>query len=109
DPARRYQKASEVKTQVETIAGTPPPAATVQTSAPESPFIRCAGFRLVKIRDGVRTINWPQVRFALAIVFGVLTIAFGAVTVATGRSVMGWIGVIGWKSVAARLIIAVLA
>ena len=107
DPERRYQHASEVKTQVETIAGTPPPAAAAQPAAQESQFLRWAGFRLVKVRNGVRAVNWPQALFALAIVFGVLTIAFGVVTLAMGRSVMGWLGVVGWKSVAARLLIAV--
>jgi hypothetical protein len=106
DPERRYQRASEVKTQVETIAGTPPPTAAAQPPAPEPQFIRWAGFRLVNVRGGVRAVNWPQALFALAVVFGVLTIAFGAVTLATGRSLMGWLGVIGWESVIARSVIA---
>src|SRR5262245_18532577 len=108
DPGRRYQRASEVKSKVETIASTPAPQAeATKPAVPEPQFIRWAGFRLVKVRDGMRSINWPQALFALAVVFGTLTVVFGAVTLATGNSLMGWLGVVGWKSVVARCLIAV--
>src|SRR5262245_25302781 len=53
DPARRYQHASEVKSQVENIAGTPAAGAAIPP-APGPPFIRWAGFRLVALRGGRR-------------------------------------------------------
>src|SRR5262249_13351042 len=105
DPARRYQHASEVKAKVETIAGTPTPASTASPQEPQ--FIRWAGFRLVKVSDSTRAVNWSQALFALALVFGVLTIAFGLVTLASGRSLMGWLGVVGLPSVVARLALSV--
>src|SRR6185295_6535671 len=40
------------------------------------------------------------------ILFGVLTLAFGSVSVFTGRSVLGWIGIVGLPSVLARLALA---
>src|SRR6266545_1826666 len=39
DPARRYQRASEVKTQVETIAGLPAPVAPAPALAPAQRFV----------------------------------------------------------------------
>jgi hypothetical protein len=42
--------------------------------------------------------------YAVAIFFGIFTVAFGLVSVVTGRSLLGWIGVIGFPSVLARLL-----
>jgi hypothetical protein len=105
DPARRYQKASEVKSHVETIAGTPTPATPHQGER----FLGWAGFAVVAERGGRRTVHWKGALIALAVTFGILTIAFGFVSAITGRSLLGWIGVVGWQSVVMRLIIAVLA
>jgi hypothetical protein len=104
DPARRYQKASEVKMQVETIAATP--SAAGLSPVREDQFIRWAGFRVIKIRDGLRRANWPQILFAFAVLFGVLTLAFGVPTLITGRSLWDWLGIVGLPSVLARLALA---
>src|SRR4030095_5532025 len=57
DPARRYQKASEVKTQGENTASTPTPVNPVAPPAPEQNFIRWAGFPVVIEREGARKVN----------------------------------------------------
>ena len=68
DPERRYQHASEVKSEIQTISGTPapgasgatPPAAGTQP-APAKPverYIRWAGIPLAVERDGEREITW---------------------------------------------------
>ena len=97
DPARRYQKASEVKTQVETIAGTPAPASP---AAPvlEQNSIRWAGFPVVVERDGARRVNRKEMFKAFGILFGVLTIIFGLVSLVTGRTWFGWLGISGHLS-----------
>jgi hypothetical protein len=107
DPERRYQRASDVKFQVETIAGTPVPSTKPPPLAKQ--FIRCAGFPLVVVNDGARMIHWKGVLHALAVVFGVLTLAFGVASVAAGRALMDWIGVVGWSSVLARVALAAAA
>ena len=109
DPARRYQKASEVKSQVETIAGTPTQPAAPAAPASEKHYIRCAGFPLAIHRDGARVIHWKAAAHAFAVVFGVLTLGFGLVSLFTGNSVMGWLGVVGLPSVVARLALAAVA
>jgi len=112
DPARRYQKASEVKTQMETIAGTPTSASSVPATpgsgSPESGarVARWAGFPLVVERDGARQVNWKEAALAWAILLGLLTIAFAFVSAVTGRSLMGWLGVVGLPSVVARIALA---
>jgi hypothetical protein len=67
-----------------------------------------AGFPLVSERDGVRSVNWNQTLRAWAILLGLLTIAFGFVSAFTGRSLLGWIGIIGWPSLVVRVFIAAL-
>jgi predicted Ser/Thr protein kinase len=109
DPERRYQKASEVKSEVATIAETPASAGSAVTPPEEPRYITWAGFRLVKIAGGARVVNWPGTALATAVIFGVLTIGFGLVTLVSGRSLMGWLGVAGWPSVAIRLLIALVA
>ena len=55
EPERRYQQASEIKTQVETIATSPP-------AVPEQTQDRSQRWRLPPLvvrRDGQRAINWP--------------------------------------------------
>ena len=111
DPARRYQNASEVKSQVETIAGAPLKSQTTQTNTPAPPpqqSLHWAGFPVVVQRDGLRRVNWKAALLAFAILFGLLTIPFGFISAFTGRSVMGWLGIIGWPSVVARALICVL-
>jgi predicted Ser/Thr protein kinase len=105
DPARRYQHASEVKSRVETIAGTPMQTVPQPPPSSKAPW---NGFPVVIERNGVRKINWGGVTPVFAITFGLLSVAFGLVTVFTGRSLLGWIGVVGWQSVVARLFITTL-
>jgi hypothetical protein len=106
DPARRYQKASDVKSRVETISGSPPAASA--TGGPSEHLLYWAGFPLAVERDGQPKVNWKQTLLAFAVVFGLFSLAFAFVSVVTARSLMGWVGVIGWPSVIARLIIAAL-
>jgi predicted Ser/Thr protein kinase len=106
DPARRYQHASEVKSRVETIAGTPAPQAAPVTNEPPPTFIRWAGFPVAVERNGVRQTHRLGVLHAFGILFGVLTIAFGLVSLATGRTLFGWLGISGGHSLKLRLLIA---
>jgi predicted Ser/Thr protein kinase len=107
DPARRYQQASEVKTQVENIAGTPAPS-TTPAPAPEQNFIRWAGFPLAVERGGVRKVNRREALKAFGILFGVLTVVFGLVSIVTGRTHFGWLGISGGLSLQVRLLVAAL-
>ena len=104
DPARRYQHASEVKTQVENIAGTPAPL--IPAPAPEGNFLRWAGFPVVVERNGARRVNRKEALKAFGILFGVLTIGFGLVSLVTGRTWFGWLGISGSLSLQLRLLIA---
>ncbi len=106
DPARRYQQASEVKSKIATIGEKPATASLPASQAPQVQFVRWAGFPLVKVSHEQRTVNWLQALFAFVVLFGALTVAFGVVTLASGRSLMGWLGVIGLASVLARLLLA---
>ncbi|HXG47411.1 MAG TPA: serine/threonine-protein kinase, partial [Methylomirabilota bacterium] len=107
DPARRYQKAGEVKTQIETIAGTPAPAPDAP-APPEQDFIRWGGFPLVIEREGGRKVNGRAVAKAFAIFFGLLTILFGVVSLLAGRTLFGWLGLSGHLSLQLRLLAAAL-
>jgi hypothetical protein len=109
DPARRYQQASEVKSQVETIAETPAPDASA--TAPAEPTTRClrwARFPVVIEREGKRRMNWKGIAPMFFLNFGILSIVFGLVTVFTRISLWGWLGVKGWPSVVVRLCLAAL-
>jgi predicted Ser/Thr protein kinase len=116
DPARRYQHASEVKTRVATIAETPSPK-EAEASEPEQRFLGWLGFAVVAVRSGVRAVHWKGALVALAVTFGLLSIAFAFVTVFTDRPQLpffahrwlpGWIGIKGWPSLVARIVIAAL-
>ena len=104
DPARRYQHASEVKTQMENIAGTPAPKDAA--SRPEQNRIYWAGFPVVIEREGGRKVNRKEAWKALGILFGVLTIGFGLVSLLAGRTLYGWLGNSGWLSLVVRLSVA---
>jgi predicted Ser/Thr protein kinase len=82
DPSRRYQRASEVKSQVETIAGTPAsaPSATAQAEEENAPrpgvrYLRWAGIPVVIERDGEREVNFQG---ALTAVFVTMLVAAAA-------------------------------
>ncbi len=107
DPARRYQQASEVKTQVENIAGTPAPAASA-ASVPEQNFICWAGFPIVSEREGARKVNRKEAFKMFGIFFGLLTVAFGLVSVIHGQNLFGWLGIAGSTSLQMRLVAAAL-
>src|SRR6185436_13019993 len=104
DPGRRYQHASEVKSRVQTIADSSTSATAV--AEPIQRMVHWADFPVAVERDGNHQIHWKGAFLAFAVIFGLLTLAFGFVSALTGRSIMGWIGVIGWPSVVARLLIA---
>ncbi len=105
DPARRYQQASEVKSQVENIAGSAlvPPLQNPPANSPGGE----AGFPLTIERAGRRVVHWKGVLVWFGIIFGFLTIGFGAVSIVTGRSLMGWLGVVGWLSRVVRLVLSI--
>jgi hypothetical protein len=114
DPARRYQRASDVKAKVETIAVPPPPAKTISVTpeaaaAPslesDRQLLRWCGIPVAFEKAGARRLNWPGVLPAIGITFGILTLLFALVTMLTDSSVFGWLGIKGWQSVVARLII----
>ncbi len=105
DPARRYQHASEVKSQVENIAGG---ASVTPVSNPAANGSgREPGFPLTIERAGRRVVHWKGVLVWSGIIFGFLTIGFGAVSIVTGRSLMGWLGVVGWLSAVVRLVLSI--
>jgi hypothetical protein len=97
-----------VKTQVETIADTPAPAAHV-AHAPDKHYVRLAGFPLAVHRDGARVIHWKGAAHAFAVMFGILTVGFGIISLFSGRSLMGWLGIVGLPSVVVRLALATVA
>lgn len=68
DPARRYQHASEVKTQVENITGAAAPAvAPTSTPLPAGPHkIYWAGIPVVVEQNGQRQVSYSGVMLALA-------------------------------------------
>jgi len=109
DPARRYQQASEVKSQVESISGTPLPADAAAAPIPSQKFVRWAGFPVVVEQAGARRVNRKGALQAFGIIFGVLTIVFGVISLPSGRSLFGWLGISGYLSLTVRLLIAALA
>ncbi|MBL9174774.1 MAG: serine/threonine protein kinase [Verrucomicrobiales bacterium] len=120
DPESRYQHASEVKSRVETIScgatadaspvPTPPPVPGTPNPLPGTAgsirAVHWAGIPLWMDRDGVRRPHWPGILKLWAILFGILSIAFAGVTAATGRSLLGWVGILGWHSLIPRILIA---
>lgn len=108
DPERRYQRANEVKTQVEDIANTPAPSVAAVALQLERAQVRWVGFPLLARKDHGHALYWKGILQALAVLFAVFTIGFGLVSVFTGRSAWGWLGIVGWPSVLVRLGIAAL-
>ncbi|MBM3847027.1 MAG: serine/threonine protein kinase, partial [Verrucomicrobia bacterium] len=99
DPARRYQKASEVKTQVEHIASTPDTGgSSTPPSILDGTLLRWAGFPLVTLRDGKRRVNRKEAFKMFVIFFGLLTLAFGLVSLVHGENLFGWLGIAGKAS-----------
>jgi hypothetical protein len=103
DPERRYQQASEVKSEVQTVAGASAPSTAVPTDSPKT--VVAAGFPLVEDRHGRRQVVWREAFRAWAIIFGLLTLAFAFFSAVTGRSLMGWLGIVGWQSLVYRAVI----
>ena len=116
DPECRYQQAGEVKSRVEIISSGPPstapanqpPESARQDSTAVIPqrMVTWAGIPLQVERGGQRRLYWPGILKLWAILFGIFSLAFGGVTAATGRSLLGWVGIIGWQSLIPRLLIA---
>jgi len=107
DPARRYQHASEVKSNIETIVGEPHSAVAAGPEAGARCFL-WAGFPLVVERGGARRLNRAAALRALAVIFGLLMLGFGLVSVVASHSLRGWEDTVAWPSAAARAIIATL-
>ena len=99
DPARRYQHASEVKSQVETISSQPasPDSSRreeAQTSpAPAAPAQRrqlyWAGFPVVTEYGDEREVSWNGTLGALAMAFAMVAVGFFVVRLWTGNSSPG--------------------
>lgn len=116
DPECRYQQAGEVKSRVEIISSGPestpptsePSEAREQGSAEWIPqrAVFWAGLPMKVERGGQRRLFWPGILKLWAILFGILSLAFGGVTAATDRSLLGWIGIVGWQSLIPRVLIA---
>jgi hypothetical protein len=107
DPARRYQKASEVKSRVETISSSPEQVSTpAAAAAPEECFFRWLGFPIVVERAGSRTVVRREALKAFAILFGLLTLLFGSISLIVGHSLFGWVGISGQASLQIRLLLA---
>lgn len=114
DPNRRYQQADEVKTQVETIAsakgGGEAPRPDQDPVIVERPERRWswAGFPLVVERggDGRRRLNGAAAARATAVVLGAVTALFTLLTTLAGGSVLGWLGVVGWRSFVPRILLS---
>jgi predicted Ser/Thr protein kinase len=91
DPARRYQRASEVKSRVETIAQSPGSSgpsgegsapANVAAAKPEERYVRWAGIALAVDRDGDREITWEG---------GLRAVTIGALLAAGGLYLFEWV------------------
>jgi hypothetical protein len=109
DPERRYQNASEVKSQVETIVGTPPPAAsTAAAPVPDEQYVRWIGSNVIVEREGQRRVNPAGTFKAFGLIFGALTLAFLLVSLITGRTHFGFLGISGALSLQVRLLIAII-
>lgn len=100
DPSCRYQRASEVKSEVETIAGTP---------APDRRTIRWLGFPLVIERDGDRRVNWKETFAMLVMAFGMVTLLFILARLFVGRPAFPLSGVVIGRMLVACLSVALLA
>lgn len=89
DPERRYQRASEVKTQVETIAGSPAAASSAPSPAPPRTgrrYLHWAGFPVVVEYDGEREVSWNGTLSAVVAAFLFVFIGFVIVRFVTGSS-----------------------
>ena len=91
DPARRYQQVSEVKSQVATVVGTPAPEVPRPTASANS--------------ESVWGTGWKAKFRGLVVAFCLFTLAFSFLSKGTGGLFMGWLGVAGWQSGVARMII----
>ncbi len=112
DPERRYQRVSEVKSQVETIAETPAgPRAVAGAADPvgaagEPCFLRWAGFPVVRERGAVRRVSWHATFLAFTAALAAVTVGFALIAAAAGQTLLGWLGVIGWPSLVVRVLLA---
>jgi serine/threonine protein kinase len=93
DPARRYQRVSEVKTQMETITSQPAAPgssrreeAQTSTAAPQRRLLHWAGFPVVTEFGDEREVNWNGTLSALAAAFFCLFLGFVAVRLVTGQA-----------------------
>lgn len=89
DPERRYQRASEVKTQVESIAESPGTESSVPSPAPPRTgrrYLHWAGFPVVVEYDGEREISWNGTLSAVVAAFLFVFIGFVIVRFVTGSS-----------------------
>ncbi|MFO1458774.1 MAG: serine/threonine-protein kinase [Verrucomicrobiota bacterium] len=107
DPVRRFQKASEVRTRVETIAEAPNAPDSPKPAHPPATYHGWLGFAVVAEEGGRRRISWKGTAAAFGTALGLISIPMALVTFAAGESLWGWFGVRGWASVLVRLAFAV--
>ncbi len=91
DPARRYQHASEVKSQVATVAGTSTTEVPRPTAQADS--------------QSARAIGWKQPILEWFTAFGLFVLGFSFLSKGMGGLLMGWLGVTGWPGGVVRVVI----
>ena len=105
DPSRRYQKASEVKSNVEIINTTSGPSSEASQEAAQQK-VYWWNFVIGTEQGGRRELSRGGLLKAWAIIFGISTLAFALVTAVTGRSLFGVVGIAGWQSLAMRMLLS---
>jgi predicted Ser/Thr protein kinase len=88
DPERRYQRASDVKSRVETISSTAPAQSDVSPIPPSAPgerYLHWAGFPVVLERDGTREVSMSGFLSALAAATALIFVAAMLVWAITGN------------------------
>jgi predicted Ser/Thr protein kinase len=91
DPERRYQHASEVKSQMQSIGHAPPqvtvpaPHKPVEKSSAEPRCVRWAGIPVVSEINGEREVNWNGTVSALVAALLSLAVGFLTVHLITGK------------------------
>lgn len=94
DPNRRYQHASDLKTDVRTIAELPGAAVSaVKGNKPEERFVRWAGIPLVVDRDGDREVTWDGGITALGVGFILCTLGLQVFAWVTGKAMPSVFGI----------------
>ncbi|MBI1176621.1 protein kinase [bacterium] len=104
DPDRRYQHASDVKSEVQTVSSTTNTSLN-SASLDKANLAVSAEFSVEENRDVQRQVEWKETIRAWAVILLVLMIAYGFFSALTGAYLMGRLGVVGWQSLVWRNVI----